>query len=458
MRWILTFIGFIFLMGAWGMQHAPPNPVIAADYSQEDICTEALLSFYTAASEVCLAAPNGYACNGGNTPEASPAGPVANSLAPLGAIIPISQIDQLQTPAFSDDGLGGGLLWMRVQDVNVNILMLGNVEIANRITPDAGFPKWMAFTVETSPQLSACTNHPMNMLIVQSTDLILPSRVVINGVSVDISGTAMIFTQNNQTVFVVLEGLIRVLALREAQTLVAGQETRVNYANSDWTAPITGPMMALPYTPGITLNVPIELFDRPTLLPQPGFVTTDGAVNLRTGPSTNFGLIYQVPAGQNMTILGRNPTGDWYHVRLANGQTGWMLAELLRRNHGAIDVVYESTPLPPQRYGTLGRFATVSSQSATLRSAPHINFPVLFNIDAGATLELLARSPYSPWVRVDSSGLVGWIPLLNVETRAVIESLPIDFSVPPPPVPPEPTAIPGLTGFAFPDPSCFPDC
>ncbi len=444
-------------MGAWGAQATSSTPATAAEYSQEQICAEGVVNFYTAASEVCLGAPDGYACNGGDRPDTLPAGPVANSLAPLGSIIPVNQIDSLRTPPFGDDGTSGGLLWMRVPEVNINLLLLGDVAISNRIEPDTGFPKWTAFTVQTAPELSGCADHPMNMLIVQSVDRIVPSRVVVNGASVDLSGTMMVFTQENQTVFVVLEGLIRVLALREAQTLVAGQETRVNYINNDWTAPTTGPTIVLPYTPGVTLNIPIALFDRPAVLPQPGFVVTDGAVNLRTGPGTNFALIYQVPAGQSMTVLGRNPTGDWYHLRLANGQTGWMLAELLRRNHGSIDIVYESTPLPPQRYGSAGRLATVSSQS-NLRSAPHVGFPVLYNVDGGATLELIARSPYSPWVKVDSAGAIGWIPLLNVDTRAVIESLPIDFSVPPPPVPPEPTAIPGLTGFAFPDPSCFPDC
>jgi hypothetical protein len=63
---------------------------------------------------------------------------------------------------------------------------------------------------------------------------------------------------------------------------------------------------------------------------------------------------------------------------------------------------------------------------------------------------LLARSPYSPWVKVESAGMIGWLALVTLQTQSVIEALPIDYDVPPPPVP---TRIPGSFGNAFPDPN-----
>jgi hypothetical protein len=58
-------------------------------------------------------------------------------------------------------------------------------------------------------------------------------------------------------------------------------------------------------------------------------------------------------------------------------------------------------------------------------------------------------------VKVDDSGKVGWVPLIAMETRAIIDALPVDYNVPPPP---EPTRIPGSFGNAFPDPNCYPNC
>lgn len=450
MRRIIVFLALMLLAGLW---------IVTGAALEEDRppCADPMIAFYTAASELCIGAPDGYACNGGASPSAQPEGPLSNSLAASGALVPVNQIDAVNTPPFSADGTTGGLLWMRVPEADLNMLLLGDVTVQNRIAPDdPTFPRWKAFTVSTGGELSACEAHPRNSLIVQSASRDRPVRVVINGASVDLSGTALIVTREAQTVFVVLEGVMRVLSLREAQTLVAGQETRVDYqAGGDLSSPVSPPSVVVPYTAGLTFGLPIELFDRPTIIPQPGFVATDGNVNLRAGPGTNFSQIYQVPGGQNMTILGRNPTGDWYHVRLGNGQTGWMFAELLRRNHGPIDLVYESTPIPPQRFGDAGRVAYANIGTLTLRSAPHAGFPAVHNVSDGTALQLVARSPYSPWVKVEGAGVAGWVPLLNLDTRAIIDSLPIDFTAP---LPPEPTAIPGLTGFAFPDPACFPDC
>lgn len=454
---LLMFCVLCVLGGFFAVASENQNSLTINQINQDQVCAEAVIQFYTTATNACLGAPDGYICNGGRSPQVLPEGHIAHALNPIGALVPPNQIDSLRSIGFDDSGTNGGMMWMRLSDVKINMLLMGDVAVTNRIEAGSEFPKWMSFIVQTGNDVPVCGYLPPNALVVQNSDRMTTARVVVNGASLDINGTVMIFTSGDQTVFISLEGVLRVLAYRQPQTLVAGQETRITYSANDWANPLSAPAIPVPHTLSM-LNLPIELFDRPVTVPQPGYVTTEAVVNLRTGPSTNHALLYQVPAEQHMTILGRNPDGDWYHVRLANGQTGWMFADLLRRNHGTIGQVYEQTPVPPQRFGTAGRMATVIGQGVTLRSAPHIGFPVIFTVENGSSLELIARSPYSPWVKVDSQGNVGWIPLLNLETQAIIDSLPIDRTVPSPPTPPEPTAIPGLTGFAFPDPSCFPDC
>jgi uncharacterized protein YgiM (DUF1202 family) len=198
-------------------------------------------------------------------------------------------------------------------------------------------------------------------------------------------------------------------------------------------------------------NLPVALLDRPIMLPQPGYVATDGLVNLRAEPSSEAMLLLQVPAGEVMSVLGRNPTGEWYHVRLDTGETGWMLAELLVQNIGAIQAVYEATPLPPQRYGELGRIGRVQAPAGVnLRLAPDVGFGTITTLPDGTELILVARSPYSPWVKVQVNGLEGWLALVTVDTDVVIDALPVDYNVPPPP---DPTQVPGSFGNAFPDPN-----
>ncbi|GAB4335966.1 MAG: hypothetical protein Kow00117_18790 [Phototrophicales bacterium] len=431
-------------------QDAPPT-------SQPSICEANLIQFYTAATDACLGAPDGHVCNGGNPPLAEPAGAVANSLAAFGAVVPVDALQSITTTALAPDGSNGGLVWVRVAETQMRGLMIGDVTIRNMIDPAAvDFPLWTAFTVVTGQSAPGCPAEPQSAFIIQNANQFQQIRVVVNGASVDLNGTVLIKTTGLDTVFVVLEGVMRLLANGESQTLVAGQESRINHPDGNFSRAGSAPTEPAPYASDRITHIPVELLDRAVILPQPGFVATEGAVNLRTAPSTSAGIIYQVPAGQIMTILGSNPAGDWYHVRLANGQTGWMFAELLRRNHGVITAQYESTPLPPQRYGESGHTALVASPNgATARSAPHVGFPAMFSVGAGAQLELLARSPYSPWVKIETGGAVGWVPLINLETRAIVESLPVDYNVP---LPPEPTEPPGQWGGAFPDPRCYPNC
>ncbi|MBL8157376.1 MAG: SH3 domain-containing protein, partial [Anaerolineae bacterium] len=113
--------------------------------------------------------------------------------------------------------------------------------------------------------------------------------------------------------------------------------------------------------------------------------------------------------------------------------------------------VYDATPLPPQRYGELGRTGkVVAPAGVNMRQAPDVTFPLVMTVPDGARVTLLARSPYSPWLKVDFNGIIGWLAIITLETQAVLEALPIDYNVPPPP---EPTRIPGSFGNAFPDPN-----
>ncbi len=152
-----------------------------------------------------------------------------------------------------------------------------------------------------------------------------------------------------------------------------------------------------------------------------------------------------------MSILGRTLDGEWYNVRRLSGETGWMAADLLLRNIDMIEAVYEATPAPPQRYGEFGTRGTVlAANGVNLRRGPDVVFPAIVTVPTGSAVNLVARSPYSPWVKVEVTGVEGWVALVNIETQAFIDALPIDFNAPP--LPP-PTAVPGSFGNAFPDPN-----
>lgn len=446
----LVIAGLLLAGTLWtAAQDAPAMRVVDAA-----TCAASLETWYVQASEACIGGARNHFCNGGFPPGGEPMGPVIHSLGPIGAMVPVDAVQALRTPPLTPDASGGGVAWMRVSQIEMSGLLIGDTTIYN-VSPE-DFPDWQALVVVTAPEEPVCEGAPRNALVVQNSTAFQSTRVAINGVSLDLNGTVMVQTQVGETVFIVLEGRVRLISGGEAQALIAGEAVRVPYNGQDFTRPAGLPAQAQPFDSHLARHFPIELLDRPALLPQPGTVITEGAVNMRTGPSTDAGLIFQVPPGQVMSVLGTDPSGEWLHVRLVTGQTGWMFGNLLRRELGEISQRYTATPLPPQRLGDIGYMARIqASGGVNLRAAPDVGFNPVASLSPGQEVRLVARSPYSPWVKIESQGVVGWVALITLETQSIIEALPIDWDVPPPP---EPTLVPGSWGGAFPDPDCFPNC
>jgi uncharacterized protein YraI len=342
-----------------------------------------------------------------------------------------------------------GAAWLRMaQPLRVTALLLGSVVIRDASPPD--FPAWQSMIVQAAPDPSTCLSAPQNSIILQSP-LDTSARVAVNGVSLALNGTVLVRAVGDQTTFVGLSGQSSVIAYGQEQPLFTGQQIGIPHTGGDYSRPAGLPAPGAPFDPALTRYLPIPLLDRPFVLPQPGTVTTQGTTNLRSFPSTDAGIVAEVGGGQVATVIGRNPAGDWYNVRIPGGLTGWMRADLLNANVGSIEAVFDATPSIPQRFGELGRSGRIiAPNGVNLRVGPDPGFPAMAALDSGALVTLLARSPYSPWVKVDAGGAIGWVALLAVDTRAYLDALPIDFDVPPQPTP---TLIPGSFGNAFPDPN-----
>jgi uncharacterized protein YgiM (DUF1202 family) len=437
---VLSFSS-LFLLGA----------IISQAQEAAVTCDRILEALWTVASDACVGGPNGYVCNGGSAPIADPVGPVSNALASVGALVDVGDVVAMRTPLTDVERNVIGIAWLRLPEpLQLSALLLGDVTVWNVTDPQ--FPPWQSMVVVTSESPATCETAPSNVLILQS-HLGQTSRVVVNGVSLVLNGTAIVRTVENSTVFMQLGGQSNIIAFGQEQALLTGQQARLNHPAGDFTRP-ADPNMAVGLLDVTAVrNLPVALFDRPLLVPQPGFVRTQRETNLRTLPSPNAAVLTQVPSGEVLNILGRNPGGDWFHVRRNTGETGWMLAEILAQSIGELSAVYESTPTIPQRLGELGTTGRVLAPAgASLRQGPYSSFPVIASVADGTPVTLLSRSPYSPWVLVDTGSSVGWIALIALDTRAFIDAIPVNYEVPPPPPTATPTRLPGSFGNAFPEP------
>jgi uncharacterized protein YgiM (DUF1202 family) len=429
------------------LTHTPDSSALEAQ------CNAVLSSLYTQASEACIGQPSGYFCNGGLPPRAEPSGIVSSSLAPLGSLVELSFVDSLQTsPLMSNNS--GGLMWVRMAEpLELTALLLGDVQLSDVTPPDGNFEDWQSMQIITSDSASACSSVPYSSFVVQGPWGQV-SRIVINGTSLDLMGSIAVQTIGSETVFYALEGQVRFTIFGEIRQIVAGQQLNISYANGDFSRPTSIPGEGTPLIFERIRYLPVALFDRPILLPQSGYAYTDGNVNLRAEPSEDARKLAEVPDNQLVSILAMNTARTWYHVRLPNGDTGWMRADLLTGEIGEITLTYDTTPMPPQRYGESAQIAIVISPTgANLRTAPDVQFQLIRVVPEGTEVEILARSPYSNFVKVDTGTEIGWLALITIETTTVIQFLPIDYDVP---LPPQPTATPYFAfggGHAYPDPS-----
>ena len=423
----------------------------AASRLSSDDCEAALEDLYTSAGDLCLTGPTGYFCSGGSAPIVEPASDRLNA---PGSLAEAVSLDSVGSAAIGV-GKSGGLVWLRLEEnILLDALLIGKVSIRNAVPAGSEFAKWQSFEIESGTVEPTCENAPGAGAMILQGLYGQSARLAINGVSVEINGTVIVLTQGQLTKFIAIEGQIHLRSYGQLITLNVGEQLNLGYPPGEWSKPLAAPARSSLLEYDLIKDLPIVLFDRPVPIPQPGYAQTQGGVNMRIAPDINAQLLFQVPAGETMAVLGISSDSEWLHIRLGNGETGWMSAALLAKNLGNISNVYDITPEPPQRYGKLATRAIVNvAAGGNLREAPDTAFRIKRTLPYGTEVELRARSPYSPWVKVDAGGDVGWMALFTLRTESVIGSLPIDYNVP---LPPRATSTPSFSyggGHAYPDPA-----
>ncbi len=85
-----------------------------------------------------------------------------------------------------------------------------------------------------------------------------------------------------------------------------------------------------------------------TATPKPEVVVQSQKLNVRAGPSILHPRIAQISQGESFEVVGKNPEGTWWQIRLPDGTIGWVYAKLVSPQ-GSIETVQvaENIPTPP---------------------------------------------------------------------------------------------------------------
>lgn len=126
----------------------------------------------------------------------------------------------------------------------------------------------------------------------------------------------------------------------------------------------------------------------------------DGFLNLRSGPSTGYTVLDQMPHGSRVEVL--STPGKWYRIRHETGEVGWASSSYLAR-WADLDHAPRHDEIQAQRlYVDAPNYSGLN-----LREGPGTGHAVLLTMPQGSWVELLGRQGEWRLLRHES-GRVGW--------------------------------------------------
>lgn len=121
-----------------------------------------------------------------------------------------------------------------------------------------------------------------------------------------------------------------------------------------------------------------------------GTVNTS-ALNMRSGPSTDYSRITTISKGTKLTIISKE--GDWYKVEVG-GKTGYVAAQYVDVNGG-------------QAEDAAGKKGTVNVSVLNIRSGASTQTKCIGSLRSGASVSILATE--GKWYKIQAGNVTGYV-------------------------------------------------
>ena len=123
-----------------------------------------------------------------------------------------------------------------------------------------------------------------------------------------------------------------------------------------------------------------------------GTVTAD-ALNVRSGPSTSYGITTKLYKGDKVEIL--ETSNGWHKIKASNGKIGWVSGDYIKVSSG-------STSQTSYK-------ATVTATSLNVRSGAGTSYSVITKLSKGTVVDVI-ESASNGWKKIKTSGgTTGWV-------------------------------------------------
>lgn len=164
-------------------------------------------------------------------------------------------------------------------------------------------------------------------------------------------------------------------------------------------------------------------------------VVNTGALNIRSGPGSQFTSLGVLAGGTETQIVGRTGDWTWWLLDTPVG-TGWANAMfiIVRGDSSTVPHVAPGTsvaPAPGQagaeapQPAIAGPVAFVNSGALNIRSGPNGTFPSLGSVYAGTRMPIIGQSLDHGWWLVESPYGNGWVSKLYVIPEGPTSGIPV---------------------------------
>lgn len=175
---------------------------------------------------------------------------------------------------------------------------------------------------------------------------------------------------------------------------------------------------AAPTTPADTVE------DTPVTEAAPFAVVNAYALNVRSGPGTNFTIVGTVTGGERLPIIGQNADGSWYNVQTVVGE-GWIAARyvITRNEFGNAPLTTDTVVVSPQT--TIETTIIINTGSLNVRTGPGAEYTILTTVRGGDEFPVLARNRAYTWLQIQTPAGIGWVNWSYIISRSSLSNLPL---------------------------------
>ena len=129
---------------------------------------------------------------------------------------------------------------------------------------------------------------------------------------------------------------------------------------------------------------------------------TASALNVRSGPSTSYGVTTKLYKGNKVTII--ESSNGWHKIKTSNGTIGWVSASYI-----SVSSTSTSQPSTDNSTSQTSYKATVNTDSLNMRKGAGTSYSIITKLSRGTVVDVL-ESASNGWKKVKTSGgTIGWV-------------------------------------------------